>query len=125
MIELVVFFYQVVSIVCQDRWVVICSSLFHYVGKVGQHLNQTFFFRTQFNTAWDDSRDAESGFCCLAQNRLDTCVCILDERTGVSVEVDRLFRVEGHVLAGIYFQDEIFQGTQTYDACDVVLLINK
>ena len=46
----------------------------------------------------------------------------MDERTGVSVEVDRLFRVEGHVLAGIYFQDEIFQGTQTYDACDVVCL---
>ena len=46
---------------------------------------------------------------------------ILDEGSCVAVEVDRFFRIEQHVLAGINLQDEVFQGTKTYDAGNLPL----
>ena len=40
----------------------------------------------------------------------------MDERPRVAVEVDRLARVECHVLARIDFQEEVFQGAHADDA---------
>ena len=50
----------------------------------------------------------------LTQYRTDTGMRILNERSGVSVEINRFFRVECHILAGIDFQYEIFESTQSY-----------
>jgi hypothetical protein len=47
---------------------------------------------------------------------------VLDERTCVAVEVDRLFGVEEHVLAGVDLEDEVFQGTHSHDAGNLLLL---
>ena len=48
---------------------------------------------------------------------------VLDERSRIAVEINRLLGVEQHVLAGIHFQDEIFQGSHTYDAGNLMTLI--
>ena len=48
---------------------------------------------------------------------------VLDERTGVAIEVDTLLGVEEHVLAGVDLQDEILQGSHTHDACNLVFLV--
>ena len=53
-VELVVFLHQVVRIVCQDRRVVVCSGLCHYVGKVGQHLDEALFLGAQFDAIPSD-----------------------------------------------------------------------
>ena len=64
--------------------------------------------------------DNNACFGRLAQDGLDAGVSILDERTGIAIEVDGFLGVERHVLAGIYLQNEILQRTQTYDAGDVI-----
>ena len=46
-IELVVFFHQVVAIVGNAAWIIVGTCLFYYVREVGQHLNQADFFPTQ------------------------------------------------------------------------------
>ena len=52
------------------------------------------------------------------QHRLNTSVGVLNERTCVAVEVDRLLRVEHHVLARVDLEQEVFQRTKTDDASD-------
>ena len=47
---------------------------------------------------------------------------ILDEGARVAVEVDGLFGIEEHVLAGIHLEDEVFQGTHAHDAGNLVAL---
>ena len=46
-IELVVFFHQVVAIVGNAAWIIVGTCLFYYVREVGQHLNQADFFLAQ------------------------------------------------------------------------------
>ena len=47
----------------------------------------------------------------------------MDERTGIAIEVDRLFGIEEHILACINLQNEVFQGTHSHDACNLVSLV--
>ena len=122
MVELIIFLYQFVCIVCKNRRIIITAGLTYYVCKIGKHLNQSFFFGTQFHTCWNYSRNGDTSFCSFTQDRLDTSVSILDKRSCITVEVDRFFRVERHVLACIHFQDEVLQSTQTDNTCDVVCL---
>ena len=46
----------------------------------------------------------------------------MDERSRITIKIDGLFWIECHVLAGIHFQDEVLQGTQTNDTGDIVRL---
>ena len=62
-------------------------------------------------------------FVCLAKDRLDTGMGILDERTGITVEVDRLLRVEEHGLARVNLEDEILQGTKAYHLEEFILFL--
>ena len=57
-----------------------------------------------------------------AEDGADAGVGVLDEGAGITVEVDRLLRVEQHVLAGIHLEDEVFQGSHAYDAGYLLLL---
>ena len=59
------------------------------------------------------SRSVDTTLLGLAQNRADTCVGVLNEGTCISVEIDRLARVEEHSLLGIDLQDKVFERTQT------------
>ncbi|MPN39363.1 hypothetical protein SDC9_186891 [bioreactor metagenome] len=43
---------------------------------------------------------------------------VLDKRTGVAIEVDRLLGVEGHIFLRIHLQNKIFERTQTHHAGD-------
>ena len=47
---------------------------------------------------------------------------VLDEGTCVAIEVNRLLRVEKHVLAGIDLEDEILEGTHTNNTGCLLLL---
>ena len=49
----------------------------------------------------------------LADHGVDTRIGVLNERTGVSIEVDRFLGIEEHVLLGVNLQEEIFQSSQT------------
>ena len=59
----------------------------------------------------------------LSQDRLDACMCILDKRTCVSVEVDGFLRIEEHGLAWIHLKDEILQGTEADHPEEGILLL--
>ena len=47
----------------------------------------------------------------------------MDKGSGVAVEVYTFFGVEEHILAGVYFQEEVFERAHTYDACHVLLFL--
>ena len=47
----------------------------------------------------------------------------MNEWACVAIEVDPLLRIKQHVLACIHFQDEIFQGSETNDACNALLFV--
>ena len=47
---------------------------------------------------------------------------VLDEGACVTIEVNRLLRIEKHILAGIDFQDKVLQGTHTDNAGNLLLL---
>ena len=49
---------------------------------------------------------------------------VLDERTGIAVEVDGFLGIEEHGLLGVHLDDEIFQGSQTERAEELVLLLS-
>ena len=55
-----------------------------------------------------------------AEDGGDTGIGVLNEGTCVAVEVNGLFGVEEHVLSGIHFEDEVFEGTQTDFACHLM-----
>ena len=107
MVELIIFLHKVIRIVCNDGRTVVLTCLLHNSGKVGNHLYQSLFLLTQFNAGRQLGRDFDTGLFCLAENRLDTCISILDERPRITIKVDGLFWIECHVLAGIHFQDEV------------------
>ena len=60
---------------------------------------------------------------CLSEDRLDTCMSVLDEWTCVSVEVDRLLRIEEHCLAWIHLEDEVLERTEADHLEESVLLL--
>ena len=48
---------------------------------------------------------------------------ILDERSCISVEIDRLLRVEKHGLLRIHLHDEVLEGTESDHVEEFVFLI--
>ena len=67
--------------------------------------------------------EVDTRFGSLAQNRADTRVGVLDERSRVAVEVDRLAGVKQHRLLGVYLEDEVFEGAQSDHRRDSVRLL--
>ena len=120
MIELIVFFHQVISIISNNRRAVIFTGLFYNSSKVGNHLNQPFFFFAQFNTSRNLFRNDNTRFCRFPEHRLNTCISILDKWSCITIEVDRFFRIECHILTGIDFQNEIFQCSQTHNTGNII-----
>ena len=48
---------------------------------------------------------------------------VLDERTGVAVEVNGFLRIEKHCLLGVHLHDEVFQCTETDGVEEFLFLI--
>ena len=46
----------------------------------------------------------------------------MNKRTGIAVEVNRLFRVKQHILPRIDLQDKVLECAKAYLACNLVLL---
>ncbi len=120
MIELVVFLHQIVCIVRYNGRIIVRTRLLDNRFKIGQHLNQTFFLRAQFQTYRNDFGNNDTCFGRLAQYRLDTGIRILNERSCIAIEIYRFFRIESHVLTCIHLQDKIFQSTQTNNAGNII-----
>ena len=59
---------------------------------------------------------------CFAQNGLDACVAVLNERTSVAVEINGLFGVEHHSLSRIYLQNKVLKGSVAQNAVELSLL---
>ena len=119
MIELVVFFYQVISIVGDEGGAVFLSCFANDGSVVGYHLDQVFFLLGYGSRCRQLFGQNDALFGSFTQNGTDTGICVLDERAGITVEIDRFLRVESHVLARVHLQDEVFQGTEADHAGDV------
>ena len=44
----------------------------------------------------------------------------MNERSCITIEVDRLFRIESHILTGIYFENKVLQSTQTDNTGNII-----
>ena len=116
MVELVVEFHQFVAVVGNARRRIVFTSSFYHTAEVCQTLNDFFFLRRDFHTSWQFFAEDDASVLCFAEDRADASVGILDERTRIAVEVDGFFGIEHHVLARIHLEEEVFEGTKTYDA---------
>ena len=48
---------------------------------------------------------------------------ILDERSCITVEVNRFLRIEEHCLSWVYLEDEVLQGTEADHLEECILLL--
>ena len=65
----------------------------------------------------------DTSFIRLAEYRLDSRMSILNERACISVEIDRLLRIEEHGLLRIHLEYEILEGTETDHSEQRILLL--
>ena len=100
MVELVVVLDEFVAIVGDGRGRIVLTGGANDGGEVGDALND-FLLLDRNLGGGIDGRHFEAGFLRLAENGADAGVGVLDEGAGVAVEVDGLFGVEDHVLAGV------------------------
>ena len=112
MIELIVLLGKFIHIIGNQSGAERTSCFSHNCGIIGQTLYES-------NLAFTGSHsykltDSEALIGSLAKHRTDTSMGVLDERTGIAIEVDRFLGIEGHVLARIHLEKEIFQSTQSY-----------
>ena len=108
MIELVVFLHEVVSIVSNQRRAIILTRLLHNSGKVCNHLYQAFLFLTQFNTGRKLCRNGNTCFFRFTENRLDTGIRVLDERSCITIEIDGSFGLNVIFLRASTFNMKYF-----------------
>ena len=120
MIELVELLGQFVAVVGNTTWTIVLASLLNSSCIVAHLLYEVDFLLTKF-CRHISALDIK--FCSLSHDRADAGVGILDKRTGIAVEVDRLLGVEQHILACINLEDEILKGTQSHDACNLAALL--
>ena len=116
MIELVELLGQLVAVVSNATRVVVVAGIGYSCSKVVHLLDEVDLLLVDRSICTQLCRNLDALGCCLAHDAADTSVGILDERTCVAVEVDTLFWVEEHVLAGIYLEDEVLQRSETHDA---------
>ena len=109
MVELIVFLHQIIHIVGDKRRTVYATGFGNHSREIGQMLNERNLFFRGFDLSGVHLAIIDTGFDSLAHDRADAGVGVLNERPRVPVEVDRIFGIESHVLAGIDFQDKVFQ----------------
>ena len=116
MIELIVLLNEVIHIVGNLRRTVAATGFSNHTREICKSLNERNLLVVW---CYIGNLGLHSSLGCLAKKRLNACVGVLDKRTGVAIEVDRLLRVKRHILARINLQNEVFKRTQTYDACNL------
>ena len=65
----------------------------------------------------------ESALLRFAENAADTGVRILDERSGITVEINGFLGIEEHLALRIHLDDEILECTEAYHAIEFLLLL--
>ena len=121
MIELIIFFGQFVAVVGNAGRTIVLTCLSHSCFETVEFLYEADFFFAQRNliAQCGQCTQIHSCFLCLAQNRRNAGIRVLDKRPGVTIEVNTLGWVEQHILAGIDFQDEVLQCTQSHFPCNL------
>ena len=117
MVELVVFFHELVAVVGHGGGLVFGAGLTHHGGEVGNVLHDFFFLHGQPDRRRELLGQPDSGIGGLAQDGTDAGIGVLDEGTCIAVEVDTFLGVEEHVLARVDLEKEIFQSPHAHDAC--------
>ena len=120
MVELVVLLSEVIDVVGDECGAVVTTGIGNDGGEIGKFLNQRGLLLVGSHTA--DVLGLVV-LTALAQYRLDAGIGVLDEGTGVAVEVDGLAGVEQHGLPGVHLKDEILQRTQANHAQHIVTLV--
>ena len=121
MVELVEFLSQLIGVVGNQCRTIGAACFLYHAGKVGNALNDSNFLVVRSNAVHVQSRHVVA---CLALERADAGIGVLDEWPGVAVEVDTLGRIEEHVLAWVNLEDEVLERTHAYDACHLTLLVD-
>ena len=125
MVKLIVLFHQIVAIVGYRVRCIFCAGLANDSGKLRQALHDAFFFIRKFRARSERRGDADAALLCLANDRADAGIGILNKGSGVAVKVNALFGVEDHILACVYFEQEVFEGAESYDARHFLLLFRR
>ena len=116
MVELVELLCQFVAVVGNAAWAVVLSGLFYCSSVCVELLYEVDFLLRQQVVAQllGDKAAASCRLASLAHDRAYAGVGVLNKRTCVAVEVDRLLGVEEHVLACVNLEYEVFQCAETY-----------
>ena len=115
-IELVELLGQLVAVVGNTSRVVVVACIGYGRSEVVHLLDEVNLFLIDRCICAQLCWNLDALGSSLAHDAADTSVGVLDERTCVAIEVDTLFWVEEHVLAGIYLEDEVLQRSETHDA---------
>ena len=97
-IELVIFLHKLIHIVSDKRWAVVLSCFSNYAWEISKTLDKCNFLFLWF---YRYKCFLHASFSYLAKKRLNTSISILQERTCISVEVDRFLRIESHILTRV------------------------
>ena len=101
-----------------------CSSLCDLCWEGIENLDDTYFLWSKFRLRlYSLGRMSYTLGISLTEDRLDSCMSVLDERTGVTVEVNRLLRIEEHCLSWVNLEDEVLQCTEADHLEERILLI--
>ncbi|MDT4854842.1 hypothetical protein FQZ97_891640 [compost metagenome] len=114
---------QVIHIIGNQRRRIFSRSGLYYLAVIFQQEDQFQLFVIQLFHLFRCRKNAPARF---PEDRTDTCVCVLDKRPRVPLEVDRLRRVKKHSLFGFHLQQVVFQGAQGHHPVKLFqLLIRK
>ena len=112
MVELVVFLHEFVDVVGYERGREVAAGFGNNGWEVGEALHEGYFLLIRHNSRIVS--DVHSCFRRAAQHAPYAGIGVLYERTCVAVEVDAFLGVECHVFAGVDFEQEIFEGSESY-----------
>ena len=80
---------KLICVVCYECWRMCCASLCNLCRESIEYLDDTNLLRREFNSCVKYVCSmGYTLFISLSENRLDTCMRVLDERTCISVEID-------------------------------------
>ena len=126
MIVLIEFLRKFISIIGDKSRRMRCSSLGNLRRESIEYLDNTNFLRRKGSIILKHIGSIFQSLCiCLAENGLDTCMSVLDERSCIAVEVDGFLRIEEHGLPWVHLEDEVLKRSKAYHPEESVLFLGR
>ena len=126
MVVLIELLGKLVSIICNESWRMSSTCLCNLSRESIQDLDDTDLLWREFHVTGENRCIMCKSLCIrLAEDRLDTSMSILNKRTGVTIEIDRLLRIKEHGLARIHLKNEVLKSTKADHLEERILLLSR